>query len=152
MNKTTILIGFTLLLGCATQKSATTSNRAEGDTRTRKVVLLDDNTYLLKVYSTDSTYAFTPENAVKVGGIKESNGPKNERRFLNGLAGPNGETLQYSRRGSCCSFKSPNGLFGSGLLDLYSVYWRGSKDTLSIYINMYDKGDLEVPVGLTAKK
>jgi hypothetical protein len=37
------------------------------------------------------------------------------------------------------------------MLDVYRIYWTGGKDTLDIYINMYDKGDLQIPVGLTAK-
>jgi hypothetical protein len=87
---------------------------------------------------------------VKVGGARENAGPKNERRFLNGLRGPNQEVLQYYRAGSCCPFNTPNGVFAnSGMLDIYKVYWTGGTDTLTIYINMYDKGDLEIPVGLT---
>jgi hypothetical protein len=32
------------------------------------------------------------------------------------------------------------------------VYWDGCKDTLDIYINMYDFGELYVPVGLKARE
>ncbi|QHT72044.1 2-dehydro-3-deoxyphosphooctonate aldolase [Rhodocytophaga rosea] len=100
----------------------------------------------------DKTYGYEKGNPVKVGGSKENSGPKNQRRFLNGLLGPNGEQIKYYRAGSCCGFKTPNGLFDNiGLLDLYKVYWDGS-DTLNIYINLYDKGDLMIPVGLTAKQ
>jgi len=151
MTKTITLIAAILVLGCSTKKSATSSNSAQGDTRTKKVVLLDDYTYRLTEKSTDSTYAYTQLNAVKVGGSKESSGPKNEQRFLNGLAGPNGEQIKYFRAGSCCAFETPNGMMGGGLLDKYRVYWKGCKDTLNIYINMYDKGDLLIPVGLTGK-
>jgi hypothetical protein len=38
------------------------------------------------------------------------------------------------------------------MLDHYRVYWDGGLDTLNIFINMYYKGDLFIPVGLTAKK
>jgi hypothetical protein len=88
-----------------------------------------------------------------VGGSKESSGPRNERRFLNSLSGPNGEDVQYFRAGSCCAFKTPNGLMdNTGMLDRYRLTWTGSSDTLNIYINMYDKGNLMIPAGLTAKK
>ena len=150
MNKALIVIAVVIFAACASQKNAK-PNTATGNTRTKKVSLLNDNTYLLTHCSTDSTYAYTKENAVKVGGAKESSGPKNERRFLNALLGPNGEPVQYSRLGSCCNFSTPNGFMGGGLLDIYRVYWKGCTDTLSIYINMYDEGNLEVPVGLKAQ-
>jgi hypothetical protein len=86
-----------------------------------------------------------------VGGSNESSGPRSERRFLNALLGPNGEEVKYFRAGSCCPFKTPNGILDTGLLDRYRVSWTGSKDTLDIFINMYDKGDLQIPVGLTAR-
>jgi hypothetical protein len=100
----------------------------------------------------DKTYGFEKSNPVKVGGSIES-GARNERRFLNALLGPNGEETTYFRAGSCCEFKTPNGLIGNmGLLDRYKLTWTGSSDTLNIYINMYDQGDLMISVGLTAKK
>jgi hypothetical protein len=153
MNKLLISIGLTILAGCAPQKMGTTSTGGRGDTRTKQVEFLDDNTYLITEVTDDKTYGYNKSNPVKVGGAKEDSGPKNERRFLNGLLGPNGEEIKYFRGGSCCSFKTPNGTFGnSGMLDRYRVTWVGSSDTLDIYINMYDKGDLKIPVGLTAKK
>ena len=143
-------------IACTPQKKAANSTisigAASGDTRTYTLESLDDNTYLLTESSTDKTYGFTKENPVKTGGSREQSGPRNERRFLNALLGPNGETVSYSRTGSCCAFKTPNGFDNLGLLDVYRVSWKGSKDTKDIYINMYDKGDLCIPVGFTAKK
>lgn len=116
-----------------------------------KPKLLDARTFKLESISTDVTYGVTEENPIKVGGVKDGTGAMNERRYLNGLAGPNGEKIDYFRRGSCCNFKTPNGLFGGGLLDLYAVFWEGSSDTLGIYINMYDFDDkpLLAPKGLS---
>ncbi|HNJ95012.1 MAG TPA: hypothetical protein PLS65_09570, partial [Ferruginibacter sp.] len=145
--------GLLLMLSCSAPKSTVQSNRDKGDTRSIPVELLDDNTYLLTVASDDKTYGYDKLNAVKVGGAKGSSGPSNERRFLNALLGPNGETVKYFRAGSCCAFKTPNGMLdNTGLLDRYRVSWVGSTDTVDIYLNMYDKGDLLVPVGFTAKK
>ena len=154
MTKLILAIGLIILAGCASSKSGTTSKKsAPGDTRTREIQFLDENTYLLTEVAEDKSYGYTESNPVKVGGANESSGPKNERRFLNGLLGPNGEEIKYSRAGSCCPFKTPNGLFGdSGMLDRYQVTWAGSSDTLDIFINMYDKGDLRIPVGSTSKK
>lgn len=141
---------FVLFFSCSPKSSPGSSG--VGDTRTKEVKMLDLQTYLLTDQSTDQTYAFTSENPVKVGGIK-TDGASNEYRYLNALLGPNGEKVKFFRYGSCCGFKTPNGLINdAGLLDRYGVYYQGSKDTVSIYINMYDEGDLYIPVGFTAKK
>ncbi|MBX3256087.1 MAG: hypothetical protein KF862_18265 [Chitinophagaceae bacterium] len=146
-----------LVCACSSQKKATVSSKDEdtgvGDTRIYTVESLDEHTYLLTETTTDKTYGYAKENPVKTGGSRERSGPVNERRFLNALLGPNGEPIGYFRAGSCCSFKTPNGLLNNmGLLDIYRVWWEGGKDTVSIYINMYDKGDLYIPVGFTARK
>jgi len=103
--------------------------------------------------STDRTYGLSEKNPVEVGGSETSSGPINERRYLDALAGPNGEQISYYRAGSCCAIKSDNDPFGFGsvMLDNYRVTWDGSKDTVSIYINMYDYGELKAPVGFTVK-
>ena len=149
MNKILVAVVLTLT-GCASHNSTTSQ---KGHTRTKDVVLLDDTAYFLTEEATEKTYAYKDSNPVKVGGANESSGPKNERRFLNGLLGPNGEEISYYRAGSCCPFKTPNASFGNtGLLDHYKVTWVGSSDTLDIYINMYDKGDLKIPFGFTGRK
>ncbi|KUJ53075.1 hypothetical protein [Chryseobacterium sp. JAH] len=97
----------------------------------------------------DATYGFTEKNPVKVGGV--GNGPLNERNYLNALTGPNGEKVSYERDGSCCEFKSKNSPFGMGLLDRYAVTYEGKKDTVIIYLNMYDKAKTMAPVGFKMK-
>lgn len=99
--------------------------------------------------TTDSTYGFTEKNPVKVGGV--GNGPMNERNYLNSLTGPNGEKVSFDRRGSCCEFKSKNSPFGMALLDRYAVTYEGKKDTVTIYLNMYDKAKTMAPVGFKMK-
>lgn len=136
---------------CTSQKKTTAPTQPSyGDDRTTEVELLNSQTFKLYERTKDSTYGYTVQNPVKVGG--KNDGPLNERRFLNGLLGPKYETIEYERVGSCCPFKTPNGLFGdSGLLDKYKVYWQGAKDTLILYFNMYDKGNLKIPVGFNAR-
>lgn len=114
--------------------------------------MLDENSFKLLAISDDDTYGYTEKNPVKVGGATNMSGPLNERKFLNALLGPGGQTLTYNRRGSCCPFKSPNGLMGSGLLDMYEVKYEGLEKPLIIYINMYDPGELKAPKGLTFKQ
>jgi len=120
--------------------------------KSTKTALRDNQTFALTMVATDDTYGFSEKNPVEVGGANKSEGPLNERRFLNALAGPNGEKVSYYRAGSCCPVKSKNGFMGMAMLDNYKVTWEGSNDTVSIYINMYDYGVLKAPVGFTIKK
>lgn len=100
--------------------------------------------------ATDKEYGYTQENPIRVGG--GSNGPGNERAFLNLLAGPNGEAITYSRLGSCCMFKTKNGLFNdSGMLDKYELKWNGGDESIILFLNMYDYETPMCPVGLTLK-
>lgn len=150
-----LLICLTFLFACASNKSNVVSDSSEerslGDTRQIPVAYLNENTFLLTEMSDDKTYGYKESNPINVGGVIE-NGARNQQRFLNALLGPHGEEVGYYRLGSCCSFKTPNGLMGdSGLLDLYRVYW-GTKDTVNLYLNLYDEGDLKIPVGFKAKK
>lgn len=117
--------------------------------------LLDNNTFKLEAISEDETYGYTQANPVCVGGVKNSEGPLNERRFLNALLGPNGEEIEYTRRGSCCPFTTPNGMIGnSGMLDIYVVKYKsnGQEKIVNLFINMYDFGKLMAPKGFTIKK
>ncbi|WP_338375660.1 2-dehydro-3-deoxyphosphooctonate aldolase [uncultured Flavobacterium sp.] len=99
--------------------------------------------------NTDSSYGYTKSNPIKVGGYND--GPLNERKFLNSLSGPNGESLWYERTGSCCQFKTKNSPFGMGMLDAYRVTYTGKNDTVTLYLNMYDKDNLKTPVGFKFK-
>lgn len=126
------------LLACSSNKTAssTSSNRS----------------FTVTEVSKDETYGYTKENPIKVGGVKNSSGPANERKYLNFLTGPNGEMINYYRAGSCCAFKTKNGFLGAGLLDIYKVVWEGSQDTLTLYLNMYDRAKLKAPKGFGIKK
>lgn len=119
-----------------------------------KTTLKDNKTFEITEISTDRTYGLSEKNPVRVGGVDVNEGPLNERRFLNALAGPNGEKISYFRAGSCCPIESKSDPFGleSVMLDNYRVSWEGAKDTVSIYINMYDYGTLKAPLGFTIKK
>lgn len=125
MKKITFLILILILISCSTSKTG------------------------IQETTTDSTYGHSKENPIKVGG--NSNGPANERNYLNSLSGPNGEQVTYKRSGSCCHFETKNSSLGMGMLDIYRVTYEGKKDTVSLYINMYDKATLKSPVGFKFK-
>lgn len=142
MKKLKYLGIFVFLVSCAsTPNTAVVTN------------LINIETFEITELSKDPTYGHSAKNPIQVGGVSKNEGPRNERRFLNALAGPNGERVSYFRAGSCCPIKSKNDLMGSGsvFLDNYRVTWEGAKDTVSIYINMYDSGVLKAPVGFTIK-
>ncbi|MGB0850756.1 MAG: 2-dehydro-3-deoxyphosphooctonate aldolase [Bacteroidia bacterium] len=102
--------------------------------------------------STDKTYGYTQENPICVGNQNKMGGPLDEKSYLNSIKGPNGEDISYVREGSCCPFKSKNGLMGSGLLDIYTINYAGLDEPITLYINMYDSDELEAPVGFTLAK
>ena len=101
--------------------------------------------------ATSSDYAYSEKFPVKAGS-GDNRGTGFSTQYLNSLRGPNGEAIEYQRRGSCCPFETPNGIMGGGLLDAYVLTYKGCPKPLVIYINMYDKGDMLIPVGLTARK
>jgi len=129
------------------------TNIKKGKSKNFKQTLRDAYTFVINEVSTDDTYGYSPKNAVEVGGVKDSEGPINEQRYLNALTGPNGEEVSYYRAGSCCSVPSENAILGGrAMLDNYRVTWEGAKDTVSIYINMYDSSPLKAPKGFGLKK
>jgi hypothetical protein len=142
-----------VVLSCTVKKTAVAENPGAGDTRTKPVELLDNRTYWLTEQSDDKTYGYDKANPINVGGVQDKEGPLNEQRFLNALYGPNDKKMTYFRAGSCCPFNTPNGFIDNvGMLDRYRLTEIGSKDTIDIYINMYDAGDLKIPYGLKAKE
>ena len=144
------LLCIIFLHGCTGSKKSTLD--AKGNNRNEPLVLINNYTYLLLNKADNPKYGYDPKYSIDVGGANKSMGPDNQRRYLNALLGPNGETVKYHRAGSCCAFKTPNGFDGIGLLDRYKVYWDGSKDTLTLYLNFYDEGDLLIPSGFSARK
>lgn len=140
MRRSIVIIILIISSSCSTSKQGSKANT------------IDNQSFLPKEVSTDKTYGFSEQNPIEVGKSTTSEGPLNERKFLNALAGPNGEKVSYNRAGSCCPMKSKNGFMGVAMLDKYRVTWEGSKDTVSIYINMYDNGPLKAPVGFTIKQ
>lgn len=139
-----------LMNSCSSsKKNASSPNRSYSS---QQATMLDDNSFKLTVVSDDDTYGYTQQNPIKVGGVKNNEGPLNERRFFNALLGPDGQKLTYVREGSCCPFKSRNGFMGSGMLDRYEVKYDGIEKPIIFYINMYDFGELKAPKGFTFRQ
>lgn len=88
--------------------------------------------------STDATYGYTKENAIKVAG-DWMEGPARERAYLDSLCGPDGEKVSYQRTGS-----EP---FEETILDRYEVTYEGANKTFVLYIDMYEFEPLMAPIG-----
>ncbi len=104
----------------------------------------------LKKSAADSEYGYSEKSPVKVGG-GFGKGSDNTYKFLNALLGPNAEVVQYDREGTCCSFETENSPFGSGLLEVFSIQYKGGEKK-RLYFNWYDESELLIPARLTAKK
>lgn len=97
----------------------------------------------------DPSYGLAQGSPIKVGGRNE----RSEAEYLNGLRGPKGEPVDYERVGSCCPFKTPNAMVdGVGLLDAFRVTYAGQTQPSILYIDFYDTGPLQVPMGFSARK
>lgn len=125
--------------------------RSKGDTRETEVKMLNSKTFLLTDTTSDLTYGYTQANPINVGG-GQSSGVANEYRYLRALLGPKYEPITYQRLGSCCMFDTKNSAFGKGLLDKYEIKVKGKTKPIILYINLYDAGDLFIPVGFKAKR
>ena len=107
----------------------------------------------LTARAASADYGYSPEHPVKVGGLSADglrDGPKSSQTYLNSLAGSNGESLSYVRRGSCCPFTNPELPLGGGLLDVYELTFAGAEQSITVYINVHETGELAIPKGLTA--
>ena len=80
----------------------------------------------------DSTYGYTESNPIKLGGFDKSDGPKNEKDYINNFTGPNGEKVRYKREGSCCRFKTDKVITGIGLLDIYEAEYDGMEKPVTL--------------------
>ena len=115
-------------------------------------VLLDNNTFAIKEFSKDKRYGYEKDYPINVFFGSTSSETNNEYRFLNALAGPNGEKINYKKLESCCPFPTKTSQMGAGLLSVYELKWEGQRNPVTLYLNIYEKGVLMIPVGLTLKK
>jgi hypothetical protein len=116
------------------------------------LTLKKDNTFLITEYSKNPKYGFDPDYPINLYFKNSKSEDANALRFLNALAGPKGETISYTKIETCCPFPSKRTSVGAGLLDVYEITWKDNEKPLKIYLNLYEKGHLAVPVGLGLKK
>ena len=113
---------------------------------------LENNTFVITEYSKDKRYGYEKEYPINIFYSNTKNETINQQRYLNALAGPKGEKITYTKLESCCPFPTKRSEMGAGFLDVYELKWEGQQNPVTLYLNIYEKGVLMVPVGLTLKK
>ena len=111
-----------------------------------------NNTFVLSEYSKDKKYGYDADYPINVFYKNTKDENLNAERFLNALAGPKGEKITYSKVESCCPFPTKRTEIGAGFLDVYELKWEGQTEPAKLYLNIYEKGYLLVPIGLSIKK
>lgn len=147
MKKIIFQLGISILLfSCV----STRSSLKNVDDSAPDLVVNADNTFEIKQFSTDKKYGYDKDYPINIF-YKTSNTDANQERFLNALAGPKGEKITYTKLESCCPFPTKRSDMGAGFLDVYELKWEGQKKPIQLYINIYEKGSVMVPLGLILK-
>lgn len=110
------------------------------------------NTFILTELSQDKKYGYEKDYPINVFYSNTLNDTLNAVRFIRALAGPKGEKITYIKLESCCPFPTKTSGMGAGFLDVYELQWEGQKKPIQLYLNIYERGYLMAPVGLTIKK
>ena len=137
MRKTVLLISF-LAIACAPSLSKLLGNLSE---------------------SVDPTYGYTAENPIRIGYYGSRGSIEASYAYLSCLRGPNGEPLQLLVRMTVEDPINPMAKpwpprafdpgLSSGLLDAYQLAVLGTRDTVFVYMDVYHKGPMMVPKGLS---
>lgn len=110
------------------------------------------NSFIITKNATDKKYAYHQDYPVNVGFTSLEDGFNNQTRFLNALAGPKGEKIKFELKDSCCPFPTKKSEMGAGTIDIFEITWEGQSKPILLYINKFEKGELMIPVGFTARK
>jgi hypothetical protein len=149
MKKITLSILLTLLMiSCGSIKSSLKNV----DDTAPNLTLSEKNTFLITQFSTDKRYGYDKNYPINIFYRNTKDVVVNQERFLNALAGPKGEKITYIKLESCCPFPTKRSDMGAGFLDVYELKWVGQTKPVLLYLNIYEKGYLMVPMGLTLAK
>lgn len=146
------IVPFITLLLLSTSCTSTQSTIKNVDDNAPIPRLESNNTFVITEYSKDKRYGYEKEYPINIFYSNTKNETINQQRYLNALAGPKGEKITYTKLESCCPFPTKRSEMGAGFLDVYELKWEGQQNPVTLYLNIYEKGVLMVPVGLTLKK
>ena len=145
-----LFIYMLMLIGCTPIEKTTKSDQINDE----KVVLgyINPNTFQLYDIATEVKYGYTSEFSIKVGGRVEGDHVLNERRYLNALTGPKGETVVYKQLGSCCYVKKNiRGENQLTYLDKFEIFYKGNPQRFIIFINTFEAAKMFAPKGFSFK-
>jgi hypothetical protein len=149
MKKTILFIPLLLVItSCGSIKSSIKNV----DNNAPVPVLGKNNSFVITEYSKDKKYGYDKDYPINIYFRGTKNDTINQKYFLNALAGPKGEKITYTRMENCCPFPTKNSDMGAGFLNVYELKWEGQKKPVLLYLNIYEKGLLMVPVGLSLQK
>lgn len=149
MKKYLVLLLLPLLIASCVSTRSTLQNV---DDNAPTPLLSSGNYFILKEFSTDKRYGYNKDYPINVFYYSTKNDTINQERFLNALSGPKGEKIRFKKLESCCPFPTKRSEMGAGFLDVYEIEWDGLKNPILLYMNIYEKGYLKVPVGFGLKK
>lgn len=143
-----IIVFFSIFVACSSTQSSLKNVNDNAPSPTLK----NYTTFLITEYSKDKKYGYNPDYPINIFYGNSKNDSLNQQRFLNALAGPKGELINYTKLESCCPFPTKRSEMGAGFLDVYELKWTGQQNPIKLYLNIYEKGVLLIPVGLSHKK
>lgn len=143
-----IIVFFLTLTSCTSTKS--TLKNVDNNAPIPR--LINNDTFVITEYSKDKKYGYDKDYPINIFYGNTKNETINQQRFLNALAGPKGEKITYTKLESCCPFPTKRSEMGAGFLDVYELKWEGQQHPVTLYLNIYEKGILMIPIGLTLKK
>ncbi|MFV5696205.1 2-dehydro-3-deoxyphosphooctonate aldolase [Flavobacterium sp. LB3P122] len=145
-------LSFIALLILSVSCVSTQSTLKNVDDNAPTLTLTNENTFVITEYSKDKKYGYNENYPINIFYRNTANETINQERFLNALTGPKGEKIIFTKLESCCPFPTKRTDLGAGFLDVYELKWDGQKKPVKLYLNIYEKGVLLVPVGLNLKK
>lgn len=148
MKKTILFITLVLLVvSCGSIKSS-----IKNVDDSAPVPVVKNNAFVITSYSKDKKYGYDKDYPINIFYRGTKNDTINQKYFLNALAGPKGEKITYTKLENCCPFPTKNSDMGAGFLDVYELKWEGLKNPIILYLNIYERGLLMIPAGLSLKK
>jgi hypothetical protein len=111
--------------------------------------------------ATDSTFGYSADDPLKLKKGNQSKSIDYSYKFLRGLRTTDGQTLLLLSRSSVddpgyneSSIRITNRRTGLpisgklGILDKYIFLTSEKKDTMTLYVDIYNRGELQLPIGL----
>jgi hypothetical protein len=147
------LVSYFAILLLATSCISTKSTLKNVDNNAPIPQFVDNTTFKITEFSKEKNYGYDKDYPINIFyGTAKNESLLNQQRFLNALAGPNGEKITYTKLESCCPFPTKRSDMGVGLLDVYELRWENQQKPVILYLNVYEKGLLMVPYGLSLNK